>query len=320
MRTPSVVAIGAANIDINGYSASALLHEESNPGRVELCAGGVARNIAENLARLGVEVELLTALGGDGLQRLIIESCRAAGVGYSYCAVDVTMPSSFYMAVLDCTGEMDVAVCDMSLADKLLTPAFLKSKRDLLEQADILVADAGLLRDPLCWLTREMGHKKLFLDTVSIKRCDNVEGLLPFFHTVKMNGHEALRLAGEDSGREPTPQEAVQLAGEFVRRGQTRCYITLGRNGVAFAQRGGSCGHLPALPVTVRGASGAGDAFMAGAVYGELRGMSLEQTARFATAASAVALSSLSTVSADMSEQSVSRWLAGPLQEGTQLG
>lgn len=48
--------------------------------------------------------------------------------------------------------------------------------------------------------------------------------------------------------------------------------------------------------------------------------MSLEQTARFATAASAVALSSLSTVSADMSEQSVSRWLAGPLQEGTQLG
>ena len=192
MRTPSVVAIGAANIDINGYSTSALLHEESNPGRVELCAGGVARNIAENLARLGVEVELLTALGGDGLQRLIIESCRAAGVGYSYCAVDVTMPSSFYMAVLDCTGEMDVAVCDMSLADKLLTPAFLKSKRDLLEQADILVADAGLLRDPLCWLTREMGHKKLFLDTVSIKRCDNVEGLLPFFHTVKMNGHDAL--------------------------------------------------------------------------------------------------------------------------------
>ena len=267
MRTPSVVAIGAANIDINGYSTSALLHEESNPGRVELCAGGVARNIAENLARLGVEVELLTALGGDGLQRLIIESCRAAGVGYSYCAVDVTMPSSFYMAVLDCTGEMDVAVCDMSLADKLLTPAFLKSKRDLLEQADILVADAGLLRDPLCWLTREMGHKKLFLDTVSIKRCDNVEGLLPFFHTVKMNGHEALRLAGESSDREPTPQEAVQLAGEFVRRGQTRCYITLGRNGVAFAQRGGSCGHLPALPVTVRGASGAGDAFMAGAVY-----------------------------------------------------
>ena len=122
MRTPSVVAIGAANIDINGYSTSALLHEESNPGRVELCAGGVARNIAENLARLGVEVELLTALGGDGLQRLIIESCRAAGVGYSYCAVDVTMPSSFYMAVLDCTGEMDVAVCDMPLADKLRLP------------------------------------------------------------------------------------------------------------------------------------------------------------------------------------------------------
>ena len=302
MKLSNVVAIGAANIDINGYCAAALLREESNPGHVELCAGGVARNIAENLARLGVGVELLSALGGDGLQRIIIESCRAAGVGYSYCAVDVTMPSSFYMAVLDDAGEMDVAVCDMSITDKLLTSTFLKGKRDMLEQAEILVADAGLLHDPLSWLTREMGHKKLFLDPVSIRRCDNVEGLLPFFHTVKMNGHEAMRLVGDKTGGEPTPQQAAELAREFVQRGQTRCYITLGKNGVAFAQRGGAYGHLPALPVTVRGASGAGAAFMAGAIFGELRGMTVEETARFATAASAV-------TRPDMSVEAVMRWL-----------
>ena len=48
---------------------------------------------------------------------------------------------------------------------------------------------------------------------------------------------------------------------------------------------------------------------MAGAIFGELRGMTVEETARFATAASAVTLSSMSTTSPDMSVEAVMRWL-----------
>ena len=47
--------VGAANIDIGGFPQGRIALQDSNPGRVILSAGGVGRNIACNLARLGVE-------------------------------------------------------------------------------------------------------------------------------------------------------------------------------------------------------------------------------------------------------------------------
>jgi pseudouridine kinase len=57
-----VVCIGAANIDRKLRPAAALLMGTSNPARQEESFGGVARNIAENLARLGADVALVTAV------------------------------------------------------------------------------------------------------------------------------------------------------------------------------------------------------------------------------------------------------------------
>ena len=56
-----VVVIGGAGIDINGFPSGKLIQKSSNPGRVKLSLGGVGRNIAENLARLGLNVKLLSA-------------------------------------------------------------------------------------------------------------------------------------------------------------------------------------------------------------------------------------------------------------------
>ena len=50
--------VGAANIDIGGFPAGRLALQDSAPGRVTFSAGGVGRNIACNLARLGVDTRL----------------------------------------------------------------------------------------------------------------------------------------------------------------------------------------------------------------------------------------------------------------------
>ena len=62
---PFVSVIGGANIDIHGRSTQALRSNDSNPGDVHISAGGVARNIAENLARLGADTRLISAVGDD---------------------------------------------------------------------------------------------------------------------------------------------------------------------------------------------------------------------------------------------------------------
>lgn len=60
-----VYVIGGANIDIIGKCNQALIPYDSNIGHVTQSFGGVGRNIAENIARLGFSTHFISALGND---------------------------------------------------------------------------------------------------------------------------------------------------------------------------------------------------------------------------------------------------------------
>ena len=53
---PYVVGVGAANLDIHGRPKKAIVMHDSNPGHMNASAGGVTRNVCDNLARLGADV------------------------------------------------------------------------------------------------------------------------------------------------------------------------------------------------------------------------------------------------------------------------
>ena len=65
--TAPILVIGAASLDLKGHVTGLLYPSASNPGLVRRSVGGVARNVAENLARLGVNVSLMTAIGDDAI-------------------------------------------------------------------------------------------------------------------------------------------------------------------------------------------------------------------------------------------------------------
>ena len=75
-----VLAIGTAALDIKARLTRAPLPTTDVPGRITIKAGGVARNIAENLARLGVPVVFAGIMGDDSQARLLIDLSRAAGL------------------------------------------------------------------------------------------------------------------------------------------------------------------------------------------------------------------------------------------------
>ena len=75
-----VIVVGAVNMDLSGTPASALRSGDSNPGRVVMTPGGVGRNIAENLSRLGRAVSLVTVTGRDAYGRVIRQDCKKAGI------------------------------------------------------------------------------------------------------------------------------------------------------------------------------------------------------------------------------------------------
>ncbi|ELI6442400.1 winged helix-turn-helix transcriptional regulator, partial [Aeromonas salmonicida subsp. salmonicida] len=119
---PYAVVIGGANMDICGCSHDNLRIGDSNPGRVRTSAGGVGRNIAENLARLGTDTRLLTAVGNDQYGHHLLEVSQRAGVDVRQVLVLEGQATSCYLSLHDGSGEMSCAVNDMAIIDQL-TPA-----------------------------------------------------------------------------------------------------------------------------------------------------------------------------------------------------
>ena len=78
-----IVIIGGINIDIEGYPYKDLVEQDSNPGRIKISYGGVGRNIAENAARIGEKVAMLSVIGADELGRGARSHLAGLGVDVS---------------------------------------------------------------------------------------------------------------------------------------------------------------------------------------------------------------------------------------------
>ncbi len=107
-----VLVLGGANMDISGSTTQPLVLSDSNPGRIRCAPGGVARNVAENLARLGNTARLLTAVGDDLYGRSLLDATRNAGVDVSSSWVLAGEATSTYLSLHGPDGDMAVAVND----------------------------------------------------------------------------------------------------------------------------------------------------------------------------------------------------------------
>ena len=105
--------------------------------------GGVGRNIAHNMALLGLDVRLLTAFGDDLYAQRIAASCGELGIDISQALQVPGGSTSTYLYLNGPDGDMALAVSDMDICQKL-TPQFLSSRLTLLNNAQLIVADANL--------------------------------------------------------------------------------------------------------------------------------------------------------------------------------
>ncbi len=300
---PRVIVIGGANVDIKGRARGAYVAGTSNPGEVTVSAGGVGRNIAENLARLGLSAALVTALSGDANGQLLRQACAAVGVDLTM-AIATAAPTGSYLAVLDDMGELVSAINDMR-AMEALTPSHLDSCADRLVQADMLVADCNLSEACLAWLCRFSAERgrRLVIEPVSVPKARKLlslgNGLSAF--AITPNAQQLAALAGADG------EAAIA---KLHRLGFTNVVLHRGAAG-ALASDGTRIEKIEPVSVSaIADVTGAGDAAVAGLVCGLLEGRSLAQSARLGQCAAAIKLSSGQSVASGLSRDSLFR-LAG---------
>lgn len=295
-----VSVFGGANMDIQGFPKKPLIMNDSNPGTVLLSMGGVGRNIAENIARLGLPVKLFTYLGNDFYGEQVRRETARAGV--DMCGTEAVPGAStgIYLCILDETGDMKVAVSHMDIYDRM-TPVYVDRKRETLARSACVVVDTNPPAEVLRHLLTSLPGTCFIADTVSVTKSAKLKELLPYLHTVKPNRLEAQVLTGVEITGRASMDRAADC---FLNQGVKNVFITLGAGGTFYCD-GRSRGVIRAKKPTVVNATGAGDAFTAGLALGNLRGMSIEEKARFAMGAALVALRCGATINPELSEQAV---------------
>ena len=304
---PFVVVAGGANMDICASPAGKLLLEDSNPGSVVTSPGGVARNIAENLARLGIDCRLIAAVGADHHGDLLMQQGRAAGIDMSAVLQLDNAPTSTYVSLLDDSGDMHVGVNDMSIVEKL-QPNLLRTHEKMLREASLVVVDTNLPAATLNYLCSAAGDRPVFVDTVSAAKAPRIRPHLASVHTLKAGDIEAEAISGLRCRTERQLTKAVRW---FHDQGTENVFISLGDKGIFYSD--GSEAGLEPVPNArpdVINANGAGDALFAGLIYGWLEQWSLMETIRFAMSAAGVTMSHRSTINPDLSRTLVQKHLA----------
>jgi pseudouridine kinase len=292
--SPEVVVIGGTNADIKSRAATELRAGTSNPGTTRLEPGGVGRNIAEVLARLGVRTALMSAVGADPLGALVLAEARRAGIDVSGVEVVAGATTGTYHAVLDPHGDLAVAVSSMEVLSSV-TPATVHAAEPAIREAAWLVLDANLAEPTLrAALALAARHRvRVALDPVSVAKAAVVARVLDAATPVALLTPNLDELAAL-TGVRPDPVDGTAVAhacAPLHARGVATAWVRLGAHGSLLAAPDGTVSRVPTAPLAgVADVTGAGDSALAGYVWCSVRRDADPRRAARAGTATAIAV------------------------------
>jgi sugar/nucleoside kinase (ribokinase family) len=259
---------------------------------ISLRGGGCALNTASVLAQLGLEARVVGKVGADPFGDFLLDLLGSRGVDRRGVIVDAAVPTSASVVLVDSAGErtfLHLPGANGRLRREELDPEHLFRARAL-HLAGALVMPK-LDGDPAADLLAEARRRGLLtsLDTVwdATGRWERVLPALPDLDLFAPSLAEGQAISGE---REPAAV-AAWLRGRGVRT----VALTLGAEG-CYAAGEGFDGLVDAFPVRAVDGTGAGDAFVAGLLYGTLAGWPVERAARLANAVGALATTAVGAV------------------------
>lgn len=302
-----IAGVGALNADFIGRSREAPVMRDSNPGFARFNAGGVTRNILENLARMGMDCRLITAVGKDAMGKAVLAATREAGVDVSRALVVDGAATSIYCAILDPAGDMFLALSDMRILEHV-NESYLDQHAVLLRGANAVVLDPSLPVSAIEQVLALAKNTPVIADPVSTNYAKKLLGLTGRFYALKPNRMELEILSGMPCD---TPAALRRAAEALVLTGCKRVYVTLGAEGCAYADDAGTYLRMKLRPAqNMENATGAGDAFTAATVFSLVRGYAPERGVSLALAAGLAAALSPATVEPAMSEALLERILS----------
>ncbi|XP_039217902.1 pseudouridine-metabolizing bifunctional protein C1861.05-like isoform X2 [Crotalus tigris] len=336
---PRPVVIGGINIDIIVKAKAATIKDggQTNPATVRQSFGGVGKNLADCLSRLGKMPVFISVMGKDEHSESVLRHCRHMDMRGVLQLKGCN--TATYCAVITGTGELTFGLGDMEIHQQI-TEQYVSQFKENLCLAPIICIDGNVpvsTLEYICQIAREQ-HLTVYYEPTDVNKAskpfvsENWKGLT----CVSPNLRE-LRAISQTLGN-PVPTDLPSKVEDIIKtaialaypllRGLHCVVVTLGQHGVLLCGRskGGSVSlhprtcyenatgelravHYPALPVPTEeivNVSGAGDSLMAGIITGLLAGEDTDNCIRMGLLSASLSLRSYEPVSPEISSTSVS--------------
>ncbi|WP_246659138.1 carbohydrate kinase [Rhizobium sp. FY34] len=295
------VAIGGAVFDRKYRAKTTIVLETSNPVDGMRSFGGVARNVAENLALLGTPTSFISILGKDETGSALLAHLRECGIDVSQVIVTPDRPTAEYAAILDPAGDLVIGLADMGIFD-LFQPAHLDRVWSHLASASLVFADCNLPAETLGHLVvrRRSARFRLAVDAVSTHKVMRLPQDLSGIDLLFMNLDEANALLDRQGA--DSLDDAKVAARLLQQKGAREAVVTLGARGMAVAGMGGVqlFSAVKARPLDM---TGAGDAMIAGTLHGLMASQDTYAAARTGALLGALTTESAASVHPELSQR-----------------
>ena len=291
-----IVVIGAAFVDIKGFPEDIYLPTGRNVGSVEYIHGGVARNVAEDIANMELRPTYLGIVDDTPMGDAVLKKLKNHKVNTDYMLV---RPDGLgiWLAVFDNHG--DVAGSISKRPDLMPLLDLLEEKGDeIISQADSVVFEVDINKEIVkkIFELAEKHDKKVYAlvsnMSIAIERRDFLRRLDCFI----CNQQEAGMLFLDDYTGKNAEEMRVILADKIIRAEIPSMIVTMGAEGAVYADQRGNSGVCPARKVHVKDTTGAGDAFCAGVVASLTYGKTLGEAAEVGSVLAASVITSSENV------------------------
>ena len=291
-----IVVIGATFVDIKGFPYDQYIPTGRNAGNIEYIHGGVARNVAEDIANIELRPTFVSIVDDTPLGDSVVQKLKNHKVNTDYI---MTIPDGMgtWLAVFDNNGDVAGSISKRPNMMPLLY--MLEHKGDeIFANADSVVIEVGLDKElikKVIHLAKKHG-KQLFALVSNMTIAAERRDLLQQFDCLICNQQEAGILFVDDYEGKSREELSEIIAVRVANANIPSMVVTMGADGAVYADCNGNKGVCPARNVVVKDTTGAGDAFCAGVAIGLTYGKTLGEAIEIGTALAASVITSMENV------------------------
>jgi len=302
-----VSVIGGINTDFKGSPYEKLSLKTSNPGRIFYSSGGVARNVAHNLCKLGVPVNLFGAVGNDVFGEIILAELNNLKVNTNFIKICDNSRTGVYLAILDEKKDMFVSISDMDIINEI-NINYIKKHKDTLLQSKIVFLEANLEPQTIEYILKILENTNVYtvfnaVSNLKVKKLKNITGKIDYL-TLNFSELKSLR---EQENLNFFDYKSIQKTFSEKFPNIFNLIVTNGEEGVLFLNNRLKKAEFFSVykleDSEIIDANGAGDAFTAGFIYGIYKDADIEKSIEYGIKSSQVTLKSPKTVADELSSE-----------------